>query len=251
MRYFPPSAIRSRLRSVDGVMRRGYSIAMVGLAVLVVAATAGAAETKLAGTVGPGFTIELRDAQGQPVTHLEPGAVEIEVSDRSEEHNFHLQGPGVEVTTGIDSTGDTTFAVTLGEGRYTFLCDVHPSRMRGTFDVGNVAAPPPAPPKPPPATTPSAAVGARLALTVGPGAKISLKTSAGKPVTVLRPGAYTIVARDRSRAHNARIRGAGATRATGVGFVGTKTWKVVLRKGTLVVQCDRHRATMRTTVRVA
>ena len=46
---------------------------------LVVAATAGAAETKLVGTVGPGFTIELRDAQGQPVTHLEPGAVEIEV----------------------------------------------------------------------------------------------------------------------------------------------------------------------------
>ncbi len=251
MRSLLPSAIQSRLRSVDGVMRHGYSIAMVGLAVLVVASTAGAAETKLAGTVGPGFTIELRDAQGQPVTHLEPGAVEIEVSDRSEEHNFHLQGPGVEVTTGIDSTGDTTFAVTLGEGRYTFLCDVHPSRMRGTFDVGNVAAPPPAPPKPPPVTSPSAAVGARLALTVGPGPKISLKTSAGKPVTLLRPGAYTIVARDRSVAHNARIRGAGTARATGVGFVGTKTWKVVLRKGTLVVQCDRHRATMRTTVRVA
>ena len=62
-------------------MRRGHGIAMVGFAVLVVASTAGAAETKLVGTVGPGFTIELRDAQGQPVTHLEPGAVEIEVSD--------------------------------------------------------------------------------------------------------------------------------------------------------------------------
>ena len=228
-------------------MGRGHGIAMVGLVVLVAASTAGAAETKLTGTVGPGFTIELRDAKGQPVTHLDPGAVEIEVSDRSEEHDFHLEGPGVDVTTGIETTGDSTFAVTLGDGRYSFFCDVHPTRMRGTFDVGNVAAPPPQPPAP----TPSAAVGSRLALTVGPGAKISLKTSAGKTVTLLRPGAYTIVARDRSAAHNARIRGAGAARATGVGFVGTKTWKVVLRKGTLVVQCDVHPTTMRATVRVA
>ena len=78
-----------------------------------------------------------------------------------------------------------------------------------------------------------------------------MKTAAGKRVTLLRPGAYTVVARDRSTAHNARLRGAGAAQATGVGFVGTKTWRVVLRKGTLVVQCDQHRATMRTTVRVA
>lgn len=243
--------IRSRVAGVLRGMRRAHGIAMVGLAVLVVASTAGAAETKLAGTVGPGFTIELRDPQGQPVTHLQPGVVEIEVSDRSEEHDFHLQGPGVDVTTGVDTTGDSTFAVTLGEGRYMFFCDVHPTRMRGTFAVGSVTAPPPAPPKPPPAATPSAAIGSRLALTVGPGARISLKTSAGKPVTLLRPGAYTIVARDRSTAHNARIRGAGAAHATGVGFVGTTTWRVVLRKGTLVVQCDRHKATMRATVRVA
>ena len=39
--------------------------------------------------------------------------------------------------------------------------------------------------------------------------------------------------------------------ATGVGFVGTRTWRVVLRKGTLVIQCDPHKATMRQTVKVA
>ena len=141
--------------------------------------------------------------------------------------------------------------MTLGEGRYTFLCDVHPSRCAARSTSGTSRRRPPRRRSRRPLTSPSAAVGARLALTVGPGAKISLKTSAGKPVTLLRPGAYTIVARDRSVAHNARIRGAGTARATGVGFVGTKTWKVVLRKGTLVVQCDRHRTTMRTTVRVA
>lgn len=231
-------------------MRRRHGIAMVGLAVLVLATTAGAAETKLVGTVGPGFTIELRDAQGQPVKQLQPGAVEIQVSDRSEEHDFHLQGPGVDVTTGVDTTGDTTFAVTLGNGRYTFLCDVHPTRMTGTFDVGTVEPPPTTQPDPTPAPTPSAKVGSRLALTVGPTAAITLKSLAGKRVTLLRAGAYTVVARDRSAAHNARLRGAGAARATGVGFVGTKTWRVVLRKGTLVVQCDEHRTTMRTTVRV-
>ena len=123
--------------------------------------------------------------------------------------------------------------------------------MVGTFDVG-AGAPPPATTPPPPTTTPapSAKVGARLALTVGPSAIISLKTLAGKKVTLLRPGAYTVVVRDRSNAHNARLRGAGVSRATGVGFVGTKTWHVMLRKGTLVVQCDPHRTTMRATVKI-
>ena len=232
-------------------MRRQHGIVMVGVAMLVLASSAGAAETKLVGTVGPGFTIELRDEQGQPVKQLQPGAVELVVSDRSEEHNFHLQGPGVDVTTGVDTTGDTRFAVTLGEGRYTFLCDVHPARMLATFDVGTVAPPPSPQPKPTPAPPPSATIGSRLTLSVGPAATISLRTAGGKRVTLLRPGPYTVVARDRSTSHNARLRGAGAARATGVGFVGTKTWRVVLRKGTLVVQCDQHRATMRTTVRVA
>ncbi|HEX3291623.1 MAG TPA: hypothetical protein VHR46_09545, partial [Gaiella sp.] len=181
---------------------------------------------------------------------LQPGAVEIEVKDLSEEHNFHLSGPGVDLATGVETTGATTFRTTLVDGRYRFVCDVHPSRMVGTFDVGN--APPPATTPPPaPTPTPSAKVGSRLSLTVGPAATISLKTLAGKKVTLLRPGAYTVVARDRSHAHNARLRGAGASQATGVGFVGTKTWRVVLRKGTLVVQCDAHRTTMRTTVKVA
>jgi plastocyanin len=232
-------------------MRRRHGIAMVGIAVLVLASSAGAAETKLVGTVGPGFTIELRDAQAQPVKQLQPGPVEIEVSDRSEEHDFHLQGPGVDLTTGVDTTGDTTFAVTLGDGRYTFLCDAHPARMRGTFDVGTVAPPPTTQPKPTPGPTPSAKVGSRLILTVGPAATISLRTVGGRRVSLLRPGAYTVVARDRSAAHNARLRGAGAGRATGVGFVGTRTWRVGLRKGMLVVQCDEHPTSMRATVRVA
>ena len=67
---------------------------------------------------------------------------------------------------------------------------------------------------------------------------------------MLRPGSYTVVARDRSSAHNARLRGAGAAKATGVGFVGTRTWRVTLRNGQLVLQCDPHKTSMRATVRV-
>jgi plastocyanin len=70
-------------------------------------------------------------------------------------------------------------------------------------------------------------------------------------VKLLRPGSYTVVARDLSKAHNAHLSGAGASKTTGIGFVGTKTWRVVLRRGTLVFRCDPHRTTMRGTVRIA
>jgi plastocyanin len=230
-------------------MRRSFAVALVSLAALALAAVAAARleQTKLVGTTGPGFTITLRDAQGQNVTRVDAGEYEIEVDDRSEEHNFHLLGPGgVDVSTPIETLGKQTFAVSLVDGRYTFQCDPHASSMRGTFQVGAETQP-----QPRPSPQPSAAVGARLALTVGPSATISLKTLAGKKVTLLRPGAYTFLVRDRSRSHNAHLRGAGAAKSTGVGFVGTRTWRVVLRNGTLVIECDPHRTTMRTSVRVA
>lgn len=228
---------------------------VLGVATLVALAAAGLAlaaarETKLVGAVGPGFSITLRDTQGNAVTRLEPGEVEIEVDDRSEEHNFHLLGPGgVDVATTVPGVGRQSFKVTLVNGRYTFQCDPHAASMKGTFDVGTVEeTPPPAPPVTP---RPSAPVGARLSLTVGPGATISLRTLAGRRVTRLRPGAYTVVVRDRSKLHNARVRGATTPRATGVGFVGTRTWRLVLRRGTLVIQCDPHRTAMVQRVKVA
>jgi plastocyanin len=230
-------------------MRRTYAIgaATVGALALAGIAIAATAPGTLFGSVGPGFSISLRDAQGNAVTRAEPGEFQLEVDDRSEEHNFHLRGPGgVDVSTDVAAVGKQTFAVTLVDGRYTFVCDPHSTAMRGSFDVGaGPVTPPPSPPRP------TAPVGARLALTVGPGFTISLKTLAGRKVTLLRPGAYTLVVRDRSANHNARVRGATTTRATGVGFVGTRTWRVVMRKGTLVIQCDPHRSTMRQTVRIA
>lgn len=232
-------------------MRRTSWIAVAFCGALALSAAAGGAtDSRLSGVVGPGFTISLRDAQGNPVTRLEAGPVELTVDDRSAEHNFHLRGPGVDVTTGVEEVGVRTFSVTLRDGAYTFVCDPHADSMRGAFDVGTAPPPPPPTPTPTPRPAPSAKVGARLALTVGPGFTISLKTLAGKRVTVLRPGAYTVVASDRSAIHNARLRGAGVSRATGVGFVGKKTWRVVLRNGTLTIVCDPHASRMRASVRV-
>jgi plastocyanin len=201
---------------------------------------------KLIAEVGPSATISLRDAAGNRVTQLDPGPYEIEVKDMSDEHNFHLSGPGVDRRTEVGFIGETTWQVTLQNGTYRFVCDPHATSMRGAFTVGT-----PAPtPTPAPAAKPSAPVGAKLALNVGPGQTITLKTLGGKAVKVLRAGSYTFAVRDRSGFHNAHLLGAGVNRATGVPFTGTQTWKLRLKKGTLVYRCDPHRTVMRGTVRI-
>lgn len=239
-------------------VRRRALAAVVVLVLGLGSAVAVAAETKLRGSVGPGFTISLRDDAGNPVSSLTAGAYEIEVDDLSDEHNFHLFGPGVDVATDVAGTGSQTFKVTLQNGQYTFLCDPHPTRMRGAFSVGastggggstdGGGSSGGGTTTPPTAAKPSAPVGARLVLTTGPGFTITLRTTAGKKVTRLRPGAYTVLVRDRAASHNARLRGAGTSRATTVPFVGTKTWKVVLKKGTLTFVCDPHASSMRGSV---
>ncbi len=224
---------------------------------LVVAGVALADGETLKGKVGPGFSITITDTAGNPVTSLQPGAVTLEVNDLSEEHNFHLTGPGVDITTEVEEVGIRTFPLTLVDGVYKLICDPHATVMRkqltvgtggsggggtgggGTGGGGTTTTPPSAP------------VGSTLILTSGPGFTISLKTKAGKKVTRLKPGRYTIVARDKSGIHNAHILGAGVNKKTAVPGTTTKTWKVVLKNGTLVYQCDPHKGTMRGTVKVA
>ena len=61
-------------------------------------------------------------------------------------------------------------------------------------------------------------------------------------MTRLRPGGYTVSVRDRSAKRGVRLTGAGVAKATTAGFVGTKSWKVVLRKkGTLIYAPDADR----------
>ena len=88
-----------------------------------------------------------------------------------------------------------------------------------------------------------------LAGTVGPGFTISIK-KAGTRVTTLKRGAYTITVNDRSDFHNFRLRGPGLNRATGIAFVGRRTWTVTLRPGRYTFLCDPHSLDMRGSFRV-
>jgi hypothetical protein len=84
--------------------------------------------------------------------------------------------------------------------------------------------------------------------TVGPLATITLKRGDGTNVTRAVHGLKTFVIRDRSSVHNFHLFGPGVDRATGIAFVGTKTWTPVrLRIGTYVFRCDAHPRTMRKT----
>jgi len=192
----------------------------------------------LTGSVGANdaFTISLAGPTGAPVGNLDPGTYTLLVHDLSELHNFHLVGPGVDVSTPVEQTGDFTFTVTLVDGTYTFMCDPHQTVMKGSFTVGTVTPPPPAPaPAPAPAPT-------KLLAVVGPGAKISLRAADGSSLSSLAAGSFTIVVSDRSATDGFRLVGPGVSKATGVSFTGTVTWKVKLKQGRYTFRSDKHAA---------
>lgn len=189
-------------------------------------ADSGAADNELIGQVGPGLFITLQKPEGGPVVNVPPGTYTFTINDRSEVHNFHLRGPGVDVATSVEATGMTTWTLTLTDGTYRYWCEPHEAVMRGDFTVGTVAPPPPPPPPPPPASPPK-----RLVATVAPGPAISLKTAGGAAVRTLKAGAYTVEVRDRSRRHSFRLGGHGVSRSTGVHFMGKATWKLTFHPG--------------------
>ena len=111
------------MRKRTGAVLAAMTIAAIA-ALPVVAAT-----SKLTGTVGPGFTIKM------PTKPTKAGKYTLVVSDRSSSHNFHLKGPGANVKTSVARTGTKSFVITLVKGKYTFLCDAHPTSMRGSFTI--------------------------------------------------------------------------------------------------------------------
>jgi len=86
--------------------------------------------TTLNGSVGPGFDISLDGTDG-----LTAGSYTLTVNDQSDQHNFHLTGPGVDVSTEVGETEEESFDIELQAGEYTFVCDPHASQMKGSFTV--------------------------------------------------------------------------------------------------------------------
>ena len=176
------------------------------------------------------FQIHLNDASGSAVSHLDPGTYDIAVRDFATLHNFHLFGPGgVNQTTDIEGTADTTWTVTFVDGKYQFQCDAHTTTMRGSFTVGTVAPPPPSKP-------------IALAARVGPGKAISMRRASGARVVTVKHGKARITVRDLTTKDNFHLIGPGANAKTGVAFKGTRTWSLTLRKGLYRFRSDAHPA---------
>jgi plastocyanin len=186
------------------------------------------ANPRLVASVGANdaFVITLRDANGNAVTNLAPGTYDIAVSDLSTEHNFHLTGPNVDQTTPVGARQEVTWTVTFSDGRYTFVCDAHPTQMRGSFTVGTAPPPPPPP--------------ARLTATVGPRKTISLRSTAGR-VRTIAAGPVIVAVNDRTRLDNFHLTGPGVNRKTGVAFRGRATWRLTLQAGRYTYRSDRTR----------
>lgn len=110
--------------------------ASVGAIALLVSVPANAAPQTVVGKVGPGYTISLTQG-GKKVTKLKAGVkYRFVVTDRSEDHDFRLVGPGTsKLLSGEEFMGAKTTTVTLKRGTYRFFCAPHSDEMKGRFTV--------------------------------------------------------------------------------------------------------------------
>jgi plastocyanin len=109
-------------------------VLLAALCAAIAAPAAFAKSPTLTGTVGPGFTITLTQG-GKSVKSLKAGTYVFKISDKSNIHNFHLTGPGVNKTTTVGGTGSSTWTLKLKSGTYKYICDPHAAIMHGSFKV--------------------------------------------------------------------------------------------------------------------
>ena len=81
----------------------------------------------LIGTDGPAFTITMNK------TTVRPGTYTIVIHDKSNIHNFHLFGNGVNKRTSVPAIGTTRWTMKLKKGTYHFVCDPHQTIMHGVL----------------------------------------------------------------------------------------------------------------------
>jgi len=118
-------------------------IAAVAAVAALVAAGAAMAQTSatpvLKGTVGPGFTISLKDSKGHKVKTLKAGTYKFQITDKGDIHTFDLVhktgGKFHKELTGDRFTGKKTVTIKLKKGKWQYYCAVHPTEMFGNFTV--------------------------------------------------------------------------------------------------------------------
>jgi plastocyanin len=112
-------------------------VAALALTAVAAALGQGQATPTLRATVGPGYTIALKQ-NGKKVTRLKAGSYRVVVADASSEHNFALRRAGRDARslTGVAFKGTRTVTVRLTNGRWEFYCAPHEPMMRGFVAVG-------------------------------------------------------------------------------------------------------------------
>jgi hypothetical protein len=224
------------------VIPAGIGLVLVAAAVLSASLQAAVSST-LHGVVGPDANISLAYDDGSSVGAAAPssGSYRLLISDLAGDHNFHIVGLGVDIDSGVDAVGSSSFTITLqNNARYQFFCDVHPDSMYGTFTVGAVASSPTPTPTTPVATTPTTSSPAPTVHSTILGAlngslsptKASLVLGS-KAVTKLRAGKYSLKITDSSAkvAFMLRRKGAAAVAITSAKFTGPRALTLNLKAG--------------------
>ena len=95
-----------------------------------------ATTTKLVGTVGPGYTINLT-VGGKKVARLKAGTYSVVIRDRASIHGWSLDGPHgfAKDLTPVPFMGTKTVTLKLKAGKYKYYCPSHESIMFGHFTV--------------------------------------------------------------------------------------------------------------------
>ncbi len=122
------------------------ALAVFGVAPSASAPVAGASSAvtyDLEGGVDDDWSIWLVPPGGDNVKTLPPRTYVIDVSDSSNDHNFHLRGPGVDRATSVRRDEYTVWTVALAPGAYEYFSDSQPREMHETFTVTAAAPPPP------------------------------------------------------------------------------------------------------------
>jgi hypothetical protein len=206
-------------------------------------------------TVHEDQSISLLFDDGTPVGNqartpptIPPGTYTIRVVDDTDEHNFHLSGPGVDQATSVGGSASPTWTVTLQPGaEYRFQCDTHFDFMFGLFNTSGTGGSSGSSTSGGSSSSGSSSSGGSssssstggasslrgtLAGTLSAAGKLTLAVG-GKPVTRLKSGRYKITVVDKAPKLGAVVRevGHGAVTLSGVAFVGTHTVTVNLAAG--------------------